>query len=162
MSESRALVPQTLSPSVWTMITQVAPVLYQSRLFGVSSPDQAAAIMLKGAELGIGLAASFEFIQVIQGRPTLSPRGALALIQRSGELEDLKVDDQPDRCIAWMKRRNGPEYSATFTMDDAQRAGLLKAGSAWMSYPSNMLRWRAIGYAADVLFADITGGLKRR
>jgi hypothetical protein len=143
------------------MIDKIAPTMHRSRLFGVTAPEQAAAIMLKGYELGLGLAASFECIQVVQGKPTLSPRGALALIHRSGELAGMKITESPDACTVWMKRKNGFEYELTFTMDDAKRTGQVKTGSAWETYPANMLRWRAVGFVADVVFPDIIGGMKR-
>jgi hypothetical protein len=123
--------------------------------------------MAKGFEMGLTLTASFEFITVIQGKPTLSPRGALALVQQSGLLEGMKIEDMKDAggapsfCRVWMKRRGGFEYTTEFSMADAKRAGLVKPGSAWESFPANMLRWRAIGYAIDIVFPDVTGGMKR-
>ena len=158
---------QQLNPTIWETITAVAPVMKDSRLFGVSTEAQAAAIMSKGYELGLTLTASFEFITVIQGKPTLSPRGALALVQQSGLLAAMKIEDlkddkgQPSACRVSMKRAGGFEYMAEFTMEDAKRAGLVKPDSAWQSYPANMLRWRAMGYAIDVVFPDVTGGMKR-
>lgn len=158
---------QQLNPTIWETITAVAPMMKDSRLFGVSTEAQAAAIMAKGFELGLSLTASFEFIPVIQGKPTLSPRGALALVQQSGLLAAMKIEDlkddkgQPLACRVSMKRTNGLEYVAEFTMEDAKRAGLIKPDSAWQSYPANMLRWRAMGFAIDVLFSDVTGGMKR-
>jgi hypothetical protein len=149
------------------MISAVAPAMHGARLFDVGNAQQAAAIMLKGYELGLSLTASFEFIQVIQNKPTLSPRGMLALIQTSPENAGIEIvetkDDKgaPYSCSVTMKRRNGFEYTATFTMDDARRAGLIKAGGGWEMYPANMLRWRAIGFCADVVFPDLIGGMKR-
>src|SRR4030042_6058297 len=94
---SNAIVPAgKLTPSTWDMIWAIAPVMYQARLFGMSSPEQAAAIMLKGYELGLGLATSFELIHVIQGKPTLSPAGARALIQAGGELAGLEIHHAKD------------------------------------------------------------------
>lgn len=153
--------PAPLTPSIWNMITTIAPVLYKSRLFGVGSAEQAAAVMLKGHELGLGLAASFDFIHMVQGRPSLSPKGALALIQRCGELETIEIMDSPGACTVRMKRTNGFEHTLTFSLDDAKRAGLVKSGGAWESYPANMLRWRAIGFISDLVFPDVLGGLNR-
>lgn len=168
MSEERALVPyRELTPDRWKMISDVAPAMHQSRLFGVTSAEQAKAIMLKGYELGLSLTSSFEFIQVIQGRPTLSPRGCLALIQQSPLCTGLAIKDEVDNqgnpiaCVVWMKRTNGFEYTARFSTDDARRAGVIKPDSGWETYPSNMLRWRAVGFCADVVFPDVIGGLKR-
>ena len=156
-----------LTPSIWEMITAMAPAMHASRFFGVSSPEQASAIMIKGYELGLGLAASFEFITVIQGRPALVPKGALALIQDSPRCAGVKIEDikddkgNPERCRVWMKRDNGFEYTVEFSMADAKRAGLVKPGGGWETYPANMLRWRAVGFCADVVFPDLIGGLKR-
>lgn len=168
MNENMAIAirPQ-LTPSVWQMITDIAPAMHQSRLFGITSPDQAKAIMLKGFELGLSLTASFEFIQVVQGKPAISPRGALAMIQNSPLCDGIKIEDlvgsdgKPTACRVWMKRVNGFEYTVTWTMDDAQKAGVVKPDSGWSSYPANMLRWRAVGFCADVVFPDVIGGMKR-
>jgi hypothetical protein len=163
-----ALVPyQPLTPSIWQMIMAVAEPIHKSRLFGTSSPEQAAATMLKGYEMGLSLTSSFELIHVIQGKAGLSPRGALALIQQSPlcaklEIEDIQ-DDQgnPWACTVTMERTNGFSYTSTVTMADAQRAGLVKKGSGWENWPANMLRWRAVGFCADVVFPDVIGGMKR-
>jgi hypothetical protein len=156
-----------LTPSVWQMIERVAPAMHMARLFKTSSPEQAMAIMLKGYELGLGLTASFEFIQVVEGKPALSPRGALAMIHSSPACAGVKIEDlsndkgEPTGCRVWMKRTNGLEYTVTWTMADARQAGVVKPGSGWDHYPANMLRWRAIGFCADVVFPDVIGGMKR-
>lgn len=152
---------QTLTPQVWQMISQIAPAMHASHLFGVNSKDQAAAIMLKGYELGLTLTAAFEFINIIQGKPSLTPRGHLALILQNPELDKIEVTDEKDACTVKMVRLNGFSYTARFTLEDANRAGLIKADSGWAKYPANMLRWRAIGYCADVVFPDVGAGMKR-
>lgn len=169
MSDEKALTvkQQNLTPDTWAMIKEVAPAMTASHLFGVSLPEQAMAIMLKGYELGLSLTASFEFIQVIQGKPALSPRGTLALIQQSPNFAGMKIEDikdssgNPQSCKVWMKRANGFEYTTEYAMNEAQQAGLVKPDSGWAKYPANMLRWRAIGYCADVVFPDVIGGMKR-
>jgi hypothetical protein len=156
-----------LTPDVMTMILSVAPTMHEARLFGTKSAQQAAAIMIKGYELGFSLSASFENIYMIEEKPSLSPRGALALIYNSPECAGVKIVDEvdskgaPSACVVTMKRRNGLEYTSRFTMEDAKRAGLVKDGSGWTKYPANMLRYRAIGYAADIVFPDVIGGTKR-
>lgn len=162
-----AIVKRELTSDTWGMIERIAPVMQKSRLFGVSTAEQAMAIMLKGHELGLQLAASFEFVAVIQDKPSLIPRGALALILNSSEYAGMTIDDQrndkghPVACVVTMKRKNGFSYTATYTMEDAKLADLVKPGSGWAKYPANMLRWRAVGYCADVVFPDIIGGMKR-
>ena len=160
------IVKQQASMSVFETITALAPVMHKSRLFGVTSPEQAAAIMLKGHELGLGFAQSFEFVHVIQGKPTLSPRGALALALASGLVDEMEIieerDDKGKPFSCSVKGRRGSlKYATTFTMDDARTADLVKTGGAWETYPANMLKWRAIGFWLDVLFPDTQGGMKR-
>ncbi len=167
MNENALTVREPISPQVWEMISAIGPAMYKSRLFGCTSPEAAMAIMLKGHELGLSLTAAFEFIHVVEGKPALSPRGALALIQSSPLLAGLKIEDikgkagEPVACHVWMKRTNGFEYEVTWTMEEAKRAGVVKPGSGWDHYPANMLRWRAIGFCADVVFPDVLGGMRR-
>lgn len=164
---SVALVPaqREVTPSIWQMINDMAPVMYECRLFGVSSKAAAAAIMLKGYELGLGITASFEFIQVIEGKPTLAPRGALALLHTNPLIECIEVTrlvGENDAFLGYecfMRRKNGFEHTSRFTLAEAQQAGLVKPQSAWQKYPQNMCMWRAIGFCADVVAPDVTAGM---
>lgn len=156
-----------LTPSTLQMIMQLAPTMHTARLFGTRTTEEAAVIMLKGFELGFSITAAFENIHVIDGKPSLSPKGALALIHDCPLLASLSIKDEVDAkgnpfaCTVTMKRKNGFEYTTRFSMDDARRADLVKPKSGWEKYPANMLRWRALGYCEDVVFPDVIGGTKR-
>jgi hypothetical protein len=154
-----------MSMGVWHMINAVAQDVYKSRLFPVSSPQQAAAIMLKGYEIGLGLMASFEFVQVVKGHVGLSPKGALALLHNSPKIEKIvltRLENEKGQFIGYqcrMKRNNGFEHTERWTLDDAVTAQLMKPDSNWQKYPENMCKWRAIGFAADVAAPDVTAGM---
>lgn len=162
-----------LTPTIWNMIKEMAPVMHMSRLFGVVSQEQAAAIMLKGYELGLPITSSFEFIQVIEGKPTLSPRGALALINSNGVLDEYKLTRLTDKAGAFLGYectmvRGKNQFTSRFTLEDAKRAQLTEGSPTsngkrgygnWEKYPENMCMWRAIGFCADVVCPDITGGM---
>jgi hypothetical protein len=155
-----------MSLGVWHMINTVANDVYRSRLFPVNSPQQAAAIMLKGYEIGLGLMASFEFVQVVKGNVGLSPKGALAMLHNSPKIEDLKITrltDEKNKFIGYqcyIKRAdNGFEHTERWTLEDAVTAGLMKPDSNWEKYPENMCKWRAIGFCADVVAPDVTAGM---
>jgi hypothetical protein len=154
-----------LSPTIWKMIVEMAPMMHRARLFGVSSEEQAAAIMLKGYELGLGFTASFEFVQVIMGKPNLIPRGALALLHANPMITKLvitRLTDASGKFTGYsctMGRSSGFEYTASWTLEQANKAGLVKPDSGWVNYPENMCLWRAVGFAADVVAPDITAGM---
>jgi hypothetical protein len=164
-----AIVPtaatRELTPGIWQMIEKMAPVMHKAHLFGVVSPEQAAAIMLKGFELGLSITASFELIHVIDGKPGLSPRGAMALLHSSPLIKEIKITRLEDKgkfvgYECYMARRdNGFSHTSKFTLEMAAKAGLIKQNSGWMKYEENMCMYRAIGFCADVVAPDVTAGM---
>lgn len=162
-----ALAQRIPTPDAWSMIMQVAPVMYAARLSKASNPEQAAAIMLVGNELGFGLAGSFQYIHIIEDKLCVSPAGALAVVLHSRQLAGWKLEPGDHSFHCWMQRKGGLEYEYSFSFADAKKAGLIKPepekylASAWCKYEANMLKWRTIGYVLDVLFSDLIGGLKR-
>jgi hypothetical protein len=151
---------QPVTLGLFQVIQSIAPTIHASRMFkGISGPEAAAVVMLKGAELGFPFTAAFEYIEMIEGKAALKPQGMLALIHRSGKFE-MKVTDQPDGCTVMMRRRDtGFEYTASFTKKDAAQAGIIKAGGAYDKYAGDMYRARAIARCARVAAPDILAGM---
>ena len=164
---------QRLTLDTMNLIMALAPSWHTCRWFGISSPEQATVLMAKAADLGLPITSAFDLIKPISTPNgtdlALSPRGAQALILASGLLEDMQIENQPEHCTVTMKRHGIPTpVIVTYTLDDARKAGLT-AGSptangkrgegAYEKWRSNMLRWRALGFAQDLLFADVCGGL---
>lgn len=124
----------------------------------MSQNDAFVALML-GIELGFKPMNALQHISVIQGKPSLDGKGMLSVIHASGLLSDMKVDGNDKRCKVTMTRSNGITYSATFTIEQAKDAGLIKSGGAWEKYPERMLEWRCVAFCARVLFPDVIGGV---
>jgi hypothetical protein len=151
----------------WGLIVQMAPMMAKSGILGgMKRPEEVAAKMLKGYEMGIGLMASQELIQVVQGQASLSPKGALAILHNSPKIKQPiilnRLVDAAGVFVGYectMTRINGFTHTERWTMADAKRAGLIKSGGAWEAYPENMAKWRAIGFCADVVAPDVTAGL---
>jgi hypothetical protein len=124
-------------------------------------PDAVAAVILYGHELGLGPMQSLNTINVIGGRPSLSPEGMRALVLSAGHGIRVSADD--DAATAQCHRREWPAEewtSHTFTMADAQRAELVnKPGSSWKKYPRAMLIARATSEACRADFSDVIRGL---
>lgn len=157
-----------ITQNILHLAIELGEVAFKSGICKVSSPAAATAMMLKGYELGFGLMGSFEMVQVIQGNVGLSPKGSIAIMRAHPELiEDISVrqlfDDSGNYigCECTIKRRGFSSHTERFTMEDARSAGLAKADSNWAKYPQNMCKWRAVGFCADVVCPDLTGGLTR-
>jgi len=160
---TKSVIGREVSPVILEMLwTKVAPVMGRAHMMSV---DKTAAILLKGYELGLSITASLELVQTVQGKTSLSPRGALALAQNSPVIKSVKLGRLTDGKGAFtgyectVERQNGFVYTARWTMEDARRAGLIKDGGGWVSYPENMCMWRAVGFALDVAASDVTCGL---
>ncbi len=164
----KAIEIRNITPDI---ITQAEVLAAKTAHYMGMTKNVAIATYLKGYEVGFNMTAAPEFIQVIQGKPAISPRGHLALLHASGifsgngllEVEDKRDEDgNPTSCRVKMRRGDSNvEYECVFTMEDAKRAGIIKDGSGWEKYPANMCRWRATGYCADIVASDIGGGMKR-
>lgn len=131
-------------------------------------------IMAKAADLGLPITSAFDLIKPIAGPNgtdlALIPRGAQALILDSGLLEDMQIEEQPGSCRVTLKRLGVPTpVTVLYTIEDARKAGLtegsqlgngrLRGAGAYEKWQANMLRWRALGFAQDLLFSDVCGGL---
>lgn len=156
MQNELAIIP----PSEWEVMTQQADFLVKSGFLPstVNSVPKAIAIMSLGRELGIGAWAALSSINVIQGKPTISPQLMLALINRSGQLEDLIVDTSEHGCQVTIKRKGRSQHSESFTMSDAGTMGLIGKDN-WKKQPVTMMKWRAVAACARVVFPDVILGL---
>ena len=79
-------------------------------------------------------------------------------VERSGLLEDVQVIERSARAVVIdVKRRGRSPQRISWTMEDAQRAGLARS-QTWQQYPARMLEARAKTEAATLIFADVVTG----
>jgi len=158
MSSGNALA--VIQPSEWQMMVEMASYLVKSGFLpqGIKTPEQALAIILAGRELNIAPWQSLSTINVIQGKPTISPQLMLALIQRSGLLENIEIDSDAVRCVVIMKRRGQSAHKEIFSIADAN-AMQLAGKDNYKKQPATMLKWRAVAACARVVFPDVILGL---
>jgi hypothetical protein len=124
------------------------------------TPGETFLVFLTGLEMGFEPMTSLAFFDVIQGKVALKPVGMMAKINDSGQLESFSLTADEKSATCTMKRVGLEPHTETFTIEDAQRLGLLeKRGSAYKTQPKTMLKWRVISACARVLFSDIIAGL---
>jgi hypothetical protein len=149
-----------IPPQEWQVMTQQADFLVKSGFLpqAVNSVPKAIAIMTLGRELGIGAWAALSSINVIQQKPTVSPQLMLALINRSGQLEDITITSDNAGCTVTMKRKGRTPHTEIFIMANATTMQL-SGKDNWKKQPATMMKWRAVAACARVVFADVILGL---
>jgi hypothetical protein len=150
----------TVRPDEYQIIRDQAQSLVKTGFLpqAIKTPEQALAIILTGRELGIPAMAALNTINVIQGKPTVSPQLMLALIERSGQLEDIKVDVTDKGASVTMKRKGRTPHTETFGQTEAQAMGLLGKDN-YKKQAGVMYKWRAVAACARTVFPDVILGL---
>lgn len=154
-------VDQPTELTSWHAMRVQATELVQSGFLprAVNTPEKAMAIIQTGKELGLGPMQSLRSIHIIEGKPTMSADliAGLALAKLPGSV--LRVVETSDKKCVVDGGRAGQELTRfTYTIEDAQRAGLAGKDN-WKRHPRAMLRARAITEAARAIFPDTCVGL---
>ena len=125
----------------------------------VRSPEAATIIVMTGRELGLTAMQSLRSIHVVDGKPLLSADLMLALVKRHKDCEAFVCVETTGKIATFIaKRRGEPEQRLSFTIDQAQEAGLTGKDN-WRKYPDAMLRARAIAALARLAFPDAFVGV---
>ena len=171
------LVPVTAFPApeelntIWKLCERIANTEFVPRTLK-GRPEAIACAVLFGRELGIGPMQALQSVQVIEGKPSASPELMRALILRAGHKLDI-VSSPTSATISGERCDNGSKGAASFTVDDAVKAGLCRKGEhgqavarssngkvlPWESYTEDMLVARATSRLARRLFSDVIAGV---
>lgn len=113
-----------------------------------------------GAELGMTPMRALRCIAVINGRASMWGDEMLAMVLSSPQCEYVDESESTDKeGVCKVKRKGHPELVSRFTLQDAQKAGLLQKGGTWQAYTARMLKLRARGFGLRDKFADSLAGL---
>lgn len=155
---------------------RTAKALAASRMFkDAAQAEQAFAKILIGRDLGISATQSLMAIDLVKGAIQL--RGVLlASFIRKSEGYDYKVLEKThtksrvlflgypsDEQFEGGMRHAGRWWEVLgeeeFTIEDAERAKLVKNDSAWQSHPKNMCFWRCISNGVKTHAPELLGGI---
>jgi len=124
-------------------MTQMADSIAKSNLFGMKNTNEVLALMLVAQAEGLHPATAARDYHIIQGRPALKADAMLARFQQAGG----KVDwtDYTDQVVTGIfTHPNGGTLKLSWSIEQAQKAGLIKPGGGWTKYPRAMLRSRVV------------------
>lgn len=128
-------------------------------------PEEILAAIQFGSELGVGPMQALQNIAVINGKPSVYGDLALALVRASGLLAFIEESDDGTTATCTVKRKddeNPAPHKATFSSEDAKRAGLFGKAGPWQQYPAQMRKFRARGFCLRDVFPDVLKGLITR
>ncbi len=118
-----------------------------------------------GAELSISPAQAIQNIAIINGRPSVYGDLGLAIFRRDAKYKTF-VERSPKEALeaeeGWCKieMKDGSVVERTFSVEDAEVAGLLSKPGPWQNYRGRMLmfraRWWAMRDSAPEVFKGIS------
>lgn len=123
--------------------------------------DKAAvfAVIVWASEVGVGIIQALNGVQVVEGHTAPTPQMMRALIMRAGHTFAVR-EMTPTTCTVYGKRHDtGEELAVTWTIEDANRAGLVRPNTPWTKYPADMLLARATSRLGRIMFSDVIAGL---
>ncbi len=183
------VVPQSLSvvnaymqPGSLASLREWSAALVQSGLLPahVKTWQQALVILLSADQLGVHPMTALQAMYVVHGKIGSESKFMLALIQRTGLLEEFTLESSPTKATCRMKRRGGSTVERTITMEEAERAGWTRQmkrdkdgkvvknaegqvvwvpKDAWRGMPALMLENRVTARVARILWPDVILGL---
>ena len=157
--------------------TAQADMMIKSGLLPKSyqNSSQVLAAMHFAKELNLPPMVALRQISVINGTPSVWGDLPMALVQKTGNLADLRqffVDDNMEEICSKNKNLKSEVYAAIcrmkrvgmeswneafFTMDEAKRAGLSGKG-VWRQYPKDMMKYKAVARCIKIFFSDCLYG----
>ncbi len=122
-------------------------------------PGNCLIAMQWGAELGLKPLQALQNLAIINGRPSLWGDAVIALVRASPLCEYVTESDDGNVATCRVKRRGEAEQVRTFSMADAEKAGLKGKSGPWTQYPQRMRQMRARAFALRDVFPDVLRGL---
>jgi predicted nucleic acid-binding Zn-ribbon protein len=167
--------PQALSPSNLPLdlenlslnqINFIGQTMAKSGMFpDVNDGAKALVKILAGKEIGVTPFQAMTNIHIIQGKATMGANLMAAKVKGSGKYDYRVMDLTNETCSILFKQRDPLAEGGwadlgkfTYSLEDAKRAGLVKTGSSWEKYPSNMLFARAISSGVRIYCPDVFNG----
>ena len=121
-------------------------------------PDDCAAAIMYGSEVGLSATQSLQNLFVVRGKPAMYARTMVAQVIGAGH-HMAEVEASPTS-VTWAGKRgdSGVEFTSTWTIERAQAAGFT-SNKLYESMPIEMLRAKAQAEVARNLAPDVLLGL---
>jgi len=136
----------------------MAEAMVKSNLFGMKDVNQVIALGLVAQADGMPFASAVRDYDIILGRPALKSASMQARFQAAGGKVEWKVYSDSE-VTGVFSHPNGGTLELTWTIEQAQRIGLVKPNSGWSKYPRAMLRARCLSEGIRTVFPGCLGNM---
>jgi hypothetical protein len=161
MNDKALVTRQELTPQLWDMLASVGEAFHKSGRMSIINPAEGMVKALFCMENGLPLTAA-RGLYFVNGKLGIESGVIAAMLRQHVDYDyDIKRLD-PQGCTIAISRYGDIIGEASFTMDDAERAGLAQKNN-YRSYPEDMFFAKAITraqrrYAPDVFGAPVYSG----
>lgn len=159
---SRAMtLPTDFSPAHWQAVKEMCNTFIKSGALPahIRNAETAMMIVQAGTEMGIPPMQALSTLYPVNGKIAMEGKAMLKKL-RQGRVKVEWIESTDTKCSVTLTRPDDQtdKHTETFTIEDAQRAGLLGKDN-WKKYPKDMLRWKALSRASRFHCPDISEGL---
>lgn len=143
-----------------------ANILIKSKLIpsNLDSPEKVLVALWWGVELGLSPMVAINNVVPINGMPSVKDDAARALAMNKGKIKEWKDEELYNSKREYVGHRvelitdKGIKYTQTFTLHDANNAGLLGKDN-WRKYPKAMCFHRASAFIIRKACPEVIAGL---
>jgi len=141
-------------------LASMATAVAASRMFkGTDSVEKAATKMMFAMAMGFDPMAGLTGIDIIEGNPTPNGHFWAAALESHPRYDYVVEESSAERCTITFLRDGVARGTLTWTMDDAQRAGL-SGKDNWRKYPRPMLYNRCMTEGARMFCPQLFAGIR--
>lgn len=141
---------------------QLAALLAASTVLpkALKGPPDVLAVIIAGKELGLTAMQSVRALHIVEGKVSMSADLMVALCKRRRAVCECfqLVESTGERATYEVKRAGERPVRLSFSLEDAQRAGLTTK-DVWRKYGAAMLRARCAAAIARAVFPDLLMGI---
>ncbi len=138
----------------------IAEHFWKSGFFkDVKSMSQAVVKVIAGEELGLGPFAAIKGITMIEGQLGFTANLVATKVMQHPDYRYEVKETTNQRCVIDFFEGDTLRGTSEFTIEDAERAGLVKAQSNWEKWPKAMCFNRALTQGVRAYIPDVTAGI---
>ena len=161
---------RNITMDTWMLISAMSPAFHKANRHMFVNVEDVQVAMAMAYEIGFNITDVANIFDRIEGKFSLKTMAMNALIQANAHLIEIKILESTNEiCKVYMRnKQNGMEYTSTYSMEDAQRAGLTMGSVTkidkstgqpvlrevmgnYEKQPKIMLQWRAIAQGARIV-----------